>query len=167
MIDHFFGNRFRIQVYSDHVIDVQTKFLTGTSQMILHSWRVMSVYLKTSFKDDPDDWHEHVNLLELDLFQKHDCHSIQYYFVIKGSLTSETKETPYDLETNDNTLCWTDFISGDVIWVCKIGGSLCKSFPLWNFVMSCDMSSSTNIYTTHILLMTQKTIWKIPEDNSR
>ena len=64
----------------------------------------MPSHLKRSFEDDSNDWYKHVNLLELDLFQKHAYHPMQCYFALKASLAEEAKEELYSLEANHNTL---------------------------------------------------------------
>ena len=49
-------------------------------------------HLKRSYHGDEDDWYKHVDLLELDLFQKHAYHPMQCYFAMKASLAGEAKD---------------------------------------------------------------------------
>ena len=66
--------------------------------------------LRASFRGEEDDWYKHVDVLELDLFQKYAYHPMQCYFAFKNSLAADAKDALCDLETNLVIPRWGDYI---------------------------------------------------------
>ena len=62
------------------------------------------------YKGPKDDWFDHVDNLELDVFQKHGCNAMQAYFAIKASLKGEAQEELKHLETGLSTPKYERFI---------------------------------------------------------
>ena len=58
---------------------------------------------KLKYSGSKDDWFEHMDNLELDVFQKHGCNAMQAYFDIKASLTKDAEEELRHLETRLST----------------------------------------------------------------
>lgn len=63
-----------------------------------------------TYSGSSDDWFDHMDNLELDVFQKHGCNAMQAYFAIKATLTKEAQEELKHLETRLSTPKFERFI---------------------------------------------------------